>query len=68
MRKNFSTLYLMGAYADPRQAKALKKLDMGKSCLHFKRVEDLELGAIGKAIASTPPDELIARYEQGRRR
>jgi hypothetical protein len=45
-----------GAYAKPGQADALKdafakagkKLDMGKSCLRFKKVEDLPLDAIGK--------------------
>ena len=74
--KNFCTLYLMGAYANSRQfaelkqafAQAGKKLDMGKSCLHFKEPEDLELNAIGKVIASYTPDQWIAVMEKSRKR
>ncbi|HEU4464148.1 MAG TPA: DUF1801 domain-containing protein [Gemmatimonadota bacterium] len=73
-QKNFNTLYLMGAYGDPKQRKALedafkksgKKMDMGKSCLHFRTADDLPLDAIGKIIASTPPDRMIAMYEAAR--
>jgi hypothetical protein len=75
-QKNFSTLYLMGAYAHPGNfralkaafAKAGKKFDMGKSCLHFKRAEDLELDAIGKVIGSFTPDQWIAFMEKNRKR
>lgn len=74
--KNFCTLYLMGAYANSRQfaelkqafAQAGKKLDMGKSCLHFKEPEDLEFNAIGKVIASYTPDQWIAVMEKSRKR
>jgi len=74
-QKNFSTLYLLGAYADMRNYKQLKaafdkagkKLEMGKSCLHFKRVEDLELGAIGKVIASFTPERWIELVEKNRK-
>jgi hypothetical protein len=74
--KNFSTLYLMGAYANSRQfaelkqafAQAGKKFDMGKSCLHFKAPEDLELKAIGKVIASYTPDQWIAVMEKSRKK
>lgn len=73
-QKNFNTLYLMGAYGDPKQRKALedafeksgKKMDMGKSCLHFRKADDLPLDAIGKIIASTPPDRMIDMYEAAR--
>ena len=66
-QKNYYALYLMGAYAKPGQTEALaaafakagKKLDMGKSCLRFKKLEDLPLDAVGKVIASLPPDEMI---------
>lgn len=74
--KNFCTLYLMGAYSKSTQfaelkgafARAGKKFDMGKSCLHFKTPDDLELEAIGKVIASYSPDQWIAVMEQSRRR
>ncbi len=74
-QKNYYALYLMGAYADPAQDRLLKeefkragkKLDMGKSCLRFRKLEDIPLDVIGRVIASTPPDEMIARYEESRR-
>ena len=72
-QKNFMTLYLPSVYlggdAAFRQAyeKTGKKLDMGKSCLHFKKVEDLALDFLAKMIASTPPEALIEKYEKVRR-
>jgi hypothetical protein len=73
-QKNHYALYVMTPYQDPAQEqwlreesnKAGKKLDMGKSCLRFKKLEDLPLDVIGKLIASTPPSEFIARYEKAR--
>lgn len=70
-QKNHYALYLMGASMDPDQVAALKtgfkqagkKLDMGKACLRFKKLEDLPLETIARVIASTTPDQYIARYE-----
>ena len=70
-QKNHYALYLMCAYADSKQvvalekafAKAGKRMDMGKSCLRFRRLEDLPLEAVGKVIASAPPRKYIAIYE-----
>jgi hypothetical protein len=75
-QKNHNALYLTDVYQDPARAKRLadafrkagKKLDMGKSCLRFRKVEDLALEAVGDIIARTPPDAFIARYEASRRR
>lgn len=72
--KSHFALYLMGAYAKPEHAEALeaafaesgKKLDMGKSCLRFRKLDDLPLDAIGKIIADLPPDEMI-KYARGAR-
>jgi hypothetical protein len=74
-QKNFNTLYLMCAYDDSEDLKALqagfkaagKKLDMGKSCVHFKSPDDLALDAITAAIKSTPPAKLIRNYEESRK-
>ena len=74
-QKNHNALYLIGAYADPAQREQLeeafrksgKKMDMGKSCLRFQRIEDLPLDTIGRLIASTSPDEHIERYEEARK-
>ena len=73
-QKNYYALYMMGTYGDREQDAELraafkaagKKLDMGKSCLRFKKLEDLELDAIAKAIASTPPKRYIEQYEAAR--
>ncbi len=70
-QKNHCALYMMGAYIEPEQGAKLraafeaagKKFDMGKSCLRFRKLEDLELDAVAKAIASTPPKRYIELYE-----
>lgn len=73
-QKNHYALYLMGAYMDPKQTEAIRKafeksgrkLDMGKSCLRFKKLDDLPLDTIGKVIASMPPKKLIETYEKAK--
>ena len=70
-QKNGYSLYLIGPYVDPAQAEELKaafaaagkKLDMGKSCVRFRKLEDLELTAIARTIASMPPQTFIKRHE-----
>jgi Domain of unknown function (DU1801) len=70
-QKNYYALYLLVPYMDAKQGEALKdafakagkKMDMGKSCLRFKSLDDLPLDAIGKVIASTPPERYIAMHE-----
>ena len=73
-QKNNYALYLMGCYMDPKQTKTLAdafkkkgtKFDMGKSCLRFKRADDLPLDAIGKIVGSLSVDDYIAAYERSR--
>jgi hypothetical protein len=75
-QKNYYVLYLMGAYQDSEQesllkegfSKAGKKLDMGKSCLRFRSVEDLPLDVIGQVVASTPVADYINQYETTRQK
>jgi uncharacterized protein YdhG (YjbR/CyaY superfamily) len=70
-QKNHMALYLMCMYSDSEYekwfraewAKTGKKLDMGKSCIRFKRLEDIPLDLIGKAISKVPAKEFIAYYE-----
>jgi hypothetical protein len=74
VHKHHNALYLMGAYADPTQGRKLKegfakqgkKLDMGKSCIRFKTLDDLPLDVIGASIASTPPAKMIEYVEANR--
>jgi Domain of unknown function (DU1801) len=71
-QKNYMSLYLMTVYGDPAAAQwfreafaaAGKKLDMGKACVRFKRLDDLPLDVIGQAIARVPVADYLARYEQ----
>ena len=73
-QKNYYALYLVSAYQDQGQVsqlrdafkKADKKLDMGKSCIRFRSLEDLPLDVIAKAISGTSVAEFIERYEAGR--
>lgn len=73
-QKHHYALYLMSAYGDGADAdwlrdafaRAGKKLDMGKSCVRFKSLDDLPLPAIGEFIASVTPERFIARYEAAR--
>ena len=74
-QKNYFALYVMCVYEDSEQAKWLKqefkkagkKLDMGKSCLRFKKLEDLPLDVIGQVVAGVTPDQYIAWYEANRK-
>lgn len=74
--KNYNTLYLLGAYADPELRRRLEdafdesglRMDMGKSCLHFRKADDLPLDAIGEVIGALPPEAMIARYEAARKK
>jgi uncharacterized protein DUF1801 len=74
-QKNNYTLYVNSVYQDGDRKKWLerefqkagKKLDMGKSCLHFNRLEDLPLDVIARVIGSTPPEKFIELYEASRR-
>jgi hypothetical protein len=75
-QKNYFVLHLMCLYASPTlQAwfreefrKAGKKLDMGKACVRFRKLDDLPLDVIGQAVARVPPEKLIASYEASRKR
>ena len=73
-QKNYMSLYLNCIYMDKRRAEkfendfqaAGKKLDAGKSCVRFRRLEDLPMEVIASVIASTPPDEFIQMYRNAR--
>ncbi len=71
-QKNYMSVYLMCGYGNPAHeewfrkewAKTGKKLDMGKSCIRFNKVEDLALDVIGQTIARVPVKECIGYYEK----
>lgn len=73
-QKSHMAAYLMGVYGDEKLArwftaawkKTGKKLDLGKSCLRFKSLEDVALDVLGEAVARLPVSEYVALYERGR--
>jgi len=74
-QKHYNSLYLTCVYASKERTERLKaaaaaagkKLDMGKSCIRFKRADDLPLDHIRDEIASTPPQDFIQLCEEARR-
>lgn len=71
-QKNSINLYHMGIYADeklllwfqeefPKYSK--KKLDMGKSCMRFKKPEDIPFELIGELARKMTPKDWIEKYE-----
>lgn len=70
-QKNYMSLYLMCLYSNAKEvqefrqrwAETGKKLDMGKCCVRFKKLEDLALEIIGEAIARVTVKDHIAFYE-----
>ena len=75
-QKQYCSLYLMGLYSDPEREREFRdrwtadgrRLDMGKSCLRFKRLEDLDLELVREAISGMPVEEFLATYERVRAR
>ena len=71
-QKNHMALYLMCCYGDPATNEwfvkawraAGKKLDMGKSCVRFKKLEDVSLEVIGQLIARVPVAHYITHIEK----
>jgi hypothetical protein len=74
-QKNHMAVYLMSVYGSPQlrrwfeqeYRRSGKKLDMGKSCVRFRSVDDLPLDLIGKAIASVSVDAYVAAYQASMR-
>lgn len=71
-QKNYMSLYLMSVYGENEHSfrtayrQTGKKLNMGKSCVRFKKFEDLPEELIAKTVADLTPKQFIARYEEAR--
>ena len=76
-QKNFIALYHMGIYANknleswfvseyPKHVKT--KLDMGKSCIRFKKMEDIPFDLIGELAAKVSVEDWISNYEKAYRK
>jgi hypothetical protein len=70
-QKNHMAVYLTGCYMSPRSRKefevaykaAGKRLDAGKSCVRFKKLDDLPLDVIGATIAAYSVEEFVRGVE-----
>lgn len=71
-QKGHMSFYLCALYQNPvleawlkeRAAEAGKKLDMGKGCIRFKKVEDLPLDLLAEAVGRMSVEQVVANYEQ----
>ena len=75
-QKRYMSLYLTNIYADRNvetwftleYRASGKRLDMGKSCIRFRRLDDLPLDLIGEAVSRTTVEEFIDIYKASRKR
>ena len=70
-QKNHMAFYCMGIYSNPEEEALFrqawvdtgKKLDMGKSCVRFKKIEDVPLPVLGKTVKRITVKKFIQHYE-----
>jgi hypothetical protein len=71
-QKRYMALYLMAQYGRgdgwlrEEYAKRGLKLDMGKSCVRFRSLDELPLDVVGQVIAATPVEAFLRLYERAR--
>lgn len=70
-QKNHIGLYLFCVYCDPGQKETFveqwkatgKRLDMGAGCVRVKKLEDVPLAVVGRAIRRATPKRFVEAYE-----
>lgn len=76
-QKNFVALYHSGIYASPELLEwfvgeypkhCKRKLDMGKSCIRFKKMNDIPYDLIGELVQKTTVNQWISLYEKSIKR
>ncbi len=75
-KKRYMAVHLTGIYMVPEQCDRFvtewkargTRLDMGKSCARFRKLEEVELDLLGGAIAAFSVDEFVALHEQVQRK
>lgn len=76
-QKNFIAIYHMGLYADPEllawflaqwPSHAKGKLDMGKSCVRLKKMDDIPYELLGTLCSKMSPSDWISLYEANLRK
>lgn len=71
-QKQHMSIYLHAIYGDDRVREEFeeayratgKRYDVGKSCVRFRRLDDLPLDVVGEAVSSTSVEELIAQHKR----
>jgi hypothetical protein len=72
-QKNYIALHSMCLYGHPKQLDwfraewpkySKKKLNMGKSCIRFKKLEDIPLELIGRLASQVTPEQWVDIYEK----
>jgi len=71
-QKTHMAVYLSGIYIDDKNREVFeaeyrgtgKRYDVGKSCVRFRKLEDLPLPLIGKSIALMDSDEFVRRTKE----
>lgn len=72
-QKNFIAVYHMGIYADPKlldwfvteyPSHVKGKLDMGKSCIRFKKMDQIPYNLIGELCQKIAVEDWINTYER----
>jgi hypothetical protein len=73
-QKNYMSIYMMSVYGEAesefrKEYKATgKRIDMGKCCVRFRKLEDLPLDVIGKAVARWPMKKWIEICTRSRKK
>jgi hypothetical protein len=71
-QKRHMAVYLTGVYMDPASRHAFeeayeatgKRMDIGKSCVRFRKLDDLPLELIGESIRKFEVDEFVERVKE----
>jgi len=71
-QKNYMAVYLNNLYTSPESAEEFerayratgKRYDVGKSCVRFRKLEDLPLDLIGKTVKSMPAKAFVSLAKQ----
>jgi hypothetical protein len=71
-QKNYNSLYLMAIYSDTDEERRFREawarggrtLDMGKSCLRFRTLAEVDLELIAETVAAFPVERFLETYER----
>jgi hypothetical protein len=63
---NSKTDHTLSTWFTSEYKKSGKKLDMGKGCVRFKKLEDLALDVVGRTVARVSVEEHMVNYRAAR--